>query len=97
MAYRIAVVVWVPKLGDRGNMASGLGFVSGDPLASMLTMVQVFKLGEILVLGDDYRDQMGRKPSKWDVKIEQFASIEEAADRANEVTIAEMCKPKAAR
>lgn len=38
----------------------------------------VFRLGEILVLDENDRDQFGRKPSKWDVEVEAAETIDEA-------------------
>jgi len=65
-----------------------LGRFELDPqmaLTLMLTCrMEVFTLGEILVLGEDGREisGRGRKPSKWDVTIESFNTIEAAVQCA---------------
>lgn len=44
----------------------------------------LFRVGEILTIGTDGRDQFGRKPSKWDVDLEEVHSLPKAAARAQE-------------
>lgn len=56
----------------------------GVPVAMAYT--EVFKVGEMLILNENDRDQFGRMPSKWDVKIEHFDNIEDAIKRVKEVT-----------
>jgi len=49
----------------------------------------VFVAGEILVVNLDGRELFGRgrKPSKWGVEFEEFATIEEALERAASVKL----------
>ena len=44
----------------------------------------VFEVGEILILGPDGREPgtSGRKPSKWDVTIAEFTTVEQAVSYA---------------
>ncbi len=48
----------------------------------------VFFLGEILILDSSGREYAGhgRKPNKWDVQTEEFDNINDAIDRAKEVS-----------
>jgi len=49
--------------------------------------IQVFRLGEILLLDSNGREYSspGRKPSYWFVETEEFDTLKEAVARANEV------------
>ena len=59
------------------------------PLALLVFHLQVpvFRVGEILILGSDGREPgaAGRKPSKWDVTVEEFSALDAAVARALEV------------
>jgi hypothetical protein len=63
--------------------------VSAAPYLGGLVMnlrEPVFRVGEILILDSNDRDALGRKPSKWDVDLEDFDTIEAAHKRSREVT-----------
>jgi hypothetical protein len=64
---------------------------AGDVLGPVIIALRmpVFALGEILVCNEDGRELSGngRKPDKWDVDTEWFTSIDDAAKRAQEVTL----------
>jgi hypothetical protein len=47
----------------------------------------VFHLGEVLILDQNGREVagVGRKPSKWSVEVEEFITLDEAVQRAQEV------------
>lgn len=62
-----------------------LGRALGDPMLDLYVQIPVFTVGELLVMDGNDRDQMGRKPSKWDVVCEMFGTIDEAVARAREV------------
>lgn len=91
MAYTIAVVTEVPNIknGEEGNACAPL--VYGLDSAVMLNVItqgrmEVFILGEILILDNNDRDfGTTRKPSKWEVEIEEFDTLEEAIERSKEV------------
>ena len=55
-----------------------IGAALGNPMISLYVKVAVFRVGEILLLGNDDRDQFGRKPSKWDVVIQECETIFDA-------------------
>lgn len=79
--------VWLDPQASGGSYDDPvvpLGRAVGQPLLEMYVLAPVFRLGELLVLLGD-RDQLGRKPSKWDVELEAFDTIAEAAARAREV------------
>lgn len=63
------------------RLAEGLG----QPLLALYIQRPVFRLGEILVLDHNDRDQFGRKPSKWDVTIEGFVDPVAAVERVRQV------------
>lgn len=48
---------------------------------------EVFYLGEVMILDSNGREPggHGRKPDKWDVKVEYFADIVSAGNRSREV------------
>lgn len=50
----------------------------------------VFVLGEVLILNADGREVTGRgrKPGKWSVETEEFATVEEAVARSLEIEAA---------
>lgn len=89
--YTIAVVTEVPdiKSGEDGNACAPL--VHGlDPAVMMHVMtqgrVEVFSLGEILILDANGRDiGTTRKPSKWFIETEEFDTLDAAVERALEV------------
>ena len=81
-----------PEMDD-GNLAAAL--VYGDltaeqRLATLLVgRTQVFELGEILILeGEGEREVggRGRKPSKWDVDVEYFDTLDEAVECSRATT-----------
>jgi hypothetical protein len=51
------------------------------------SFVEVFRLGEVLILGDDGRELVGarRDPDRWRVKWEQFTDLDAAVKRAQQV------------
>lgn len=55
-----------------------VGDASGNPMLDLYIQVPVFKLGELLILNANGRDQFGRKPSKWDIRCEAFDNIDDA-------------------
>ena len=63
-----------------------------EPASSVMGMgalalhVPVFRVGEVLFLDENDRDQFGRKPSKWDIETEAFGTAEEAFACALRVT-----------
>jgi hypothetical protein len=82
------VDLWV-RVED-GNEANGwLGkFIPGIKAlgsAALDLYTPVFRVGEVLELDENDRDQFGRKPDKWDVSYETFDTAEEAFRRAKEV------------
>ncbi len=91
-----AVITSTPSPLKLGNMATGLGqvFITLDGhityerlgIESMNFGLEVFHVGEILILDDAGREVAGRgrKPSKWDVDIETFQVLEEAVECALE-------------
>lgn len=62
-----------------------LGVALGNPLLGIYVQTPVFRLGEILLLDDNDRDQFTRKPSKWSVTCEEFMDIDDAVRRVQEV------------
>lgn len=95
---KFGVVVRVPEGEDvAGNLALPMAGawiskhpqdptrVEPVPPALLLALrCPVFHRGEILVLDEDGREVAGhgRKPSKWDVDVELFETIEQAVARA---------------
>ena len=73
---------------DDGNLAAALVYKLPPQMRMAVLLngrAQVFELGEILVLDDEYGREVsgrGRKPSKWDVDCESFSNIEAAVERA---------------
>lgn len=58
-------------------------------LAILSARQPVFKAGEIVILDSEYGREIvypQRKPSKWDVEVENFDTIEKAVERSNEIT-----------
>lgn len=88
--YTIEVVTRVPDIqnGDYGNAASAIVY-GLDPTVMMHVLtqgrVEVFSLGEILIMQGERDIAQGRKPSKWDVDTEEFDTLDEAVKRALEV------------
>lgn len=62
-----------------------VGKALGQPMLDLYLQYTVFTVGELLVLDHNDRDQMGRKPSKWDVTCEEFDNIEDAIECARQV------------
>lgn len=54
-------------------------------MMALYVRLPVFRLGELLVLNDDNRDQFGRKPSKWFIEYETFTDVKRAVARVKEV------------
>jgi hypothetical protein len=73
------------KGGSFDDPHLSLGEALGQRMLELYVQVPVFTVGELLVLDGNDRDQMGRKPSKWDVTCEEFNDIESAAARARAV------------
>jgi hypothetical protein len=82
---------------SKGNLAMGSAWVDSedDPdVAESLVghgyvpLAPVFHLGEILLLGSDDREVLypGRKPSKWDVEVEDCATLDEAVALSRKIT-----------
>lgn len=55
-------------------------------IAALELRTPVFRVGELLVLNANDRDQFGRKPDKWDVDLEEFDDPQEAMRKALELT-----------
>lgn len=66
--------------------AQPLASALGDPMIGLYLRVPVFRVGELLVIDSDDRDQLGRKPSKWMVTCEYFDDIAAAVRRVHEAT-----------
>ncbi len=94
------VITKIPDFPNKGNLCLTFLFAPQEDIYSatvgkprksekleFLSMAQweLFKLGELLLIGPDGRDQFTRKPSKWDVICEEFTNIEDAAKRVQEV------------
>lgn len=90
-----------PAKGEGGNMACSLsvarsgtkgGVLAVELLPPVLQLglrTPVFALGEVVILdGENGREVCGaqRKPSKWDVDVEHFASVRDAVLRSRVVT-----------
>jgi hypothetical protein len=75
--------------GDYDDPRLPLAEVMGNPMLALYVQTPVFRTGEILILDGNDRDQFGRKPSKWDVTCETFATIEEAIVAAREAVASE--------
>lgn len=77
---------WVVSLQDPGVL--GLEEEDG-PYSSVESKTVVFHVGELLVLDDDDREigYPGRAPYKWGIEFETFHDLEQAAARAQEVTL----------
>ncbi len=94
---RFAVIVRVPPGPDKGNLAlvlpvfRDIGGVDEPalPVLGLSLRAPVFSLGEVLILGEDGRELTGhgRKPSKWDVGVEIFDTVEAAVERAQKVEV----------
>ena len=54
-------------------------------MAALSLRAPVFRLGEVIQLDANDRDQFTRKPSKWDVETETFDDAVEAFARARQV------------
>lgn len=81
-----------PLFQVTGQRSEATGYIEPvKPVAPELLLFSlrqpVFEKGEILLLGPDGREfaAPGRKPEKWGVTIEEFATVEEAVARATEV------------
>lgn len=99
--WQYAVVTRVPPDGDAGNLAivPGLSLDEGEGrtksvaemgqqgLGLMLALrCSVFHLGEIMVMsGGREVAGLGRKPSKWDVDVQEVATMAEAVELARSV------------
>ena len=87
--YEIAVVTKVPDPEGpeaEGNQTAAIVY-NLPPQFRMACMVQgrstVFELGEILILDSKSGREIaarGRKPDKWDIKIEYCSSLDEAVE-----------------
>jgi hypothetical protein len=55
-----------------------------------MLMTPNFDVGEILILDSNDRDQFGRKPSKWEVTVEDFNTIEELLVRLEKLKEADI-------
>jgi hypothetical protein len=94
-----AVITSVAAHATSGNLANEIDlFVEGsdgswvrlmdlEPHLNLAWKIRtpVFYPGEILILNEGGREHgfPGRKPDKWHVEYEEFATVEEAIDRAN--------------
>lgn len=63
----------------------GIGDALAAPQLEIYLLIPVFKVGELLVLDSNDRDQFGRKPSKWFITYECFDNVEDAVRRVLEV------------
>jgi hypothetical protein len=100
--YKFSVITEVNE-DDVGNAAMcGPIYIAdlGDPLqrhrpvefdALMVLRTPVFHLAEILIIDDLSGREVagqGRRASKWDVRTEEFDTLEEAIERAAQVVLA---------
>lgn len=51
----------------------------------LMIQVPCFTVGELLAMDGGGRDQMGRKPSKWDIEVFYTDDIDEAIQKARKV------------
>lgn len=100
MNYTIHVVTKTPDPNtDSGNLAAAISYPANNsdmppmqlqqlPLIALINLrVEVFTLGEILILDDSDRDiPTTRKPSKWLISTEQVNSLDEAVALSLKVT-----------
>lgn len=80
--------VWLDPLakgGQHDDVRQPLGKALGQPMLDLFVQVPVFRVGELLLIDGNDRDQFGRKPSKWDVDVEEFDNIDAAVERVREV------------
>lgn len=93
LAVRPDVMVQTAEPGE------GNGWLGGHASAfevmgmgAMALRVPVFTKGEVLILDDDGREVDGerRKPGKWNVRTEEFVTVEAAVARATEVLDADV-------
>lgn len=75
------------KTGPESEANDFLGDWTHHTVATLSMRTPVFCVGEILILDGDGREVAGRgrKPSKWDVDVEHFDSLEDAVERAKEL------------
>ncbi len=100
IAYGVITEVPAPETGHNMAAAMPLYTVTDDGIqvealtgeVGLIMLLnlrsEVFTLGEILILDDPHGREIsgkGRKPSKWGVTCETFATISEAIARAKEV------------
>jgi hypothetical protein len=82
---------------SKGNLALGSAWVDTEDDPDMaeslvghgyIPLAPVFHPGEILLLGSDDREIIypGRKPSKWDVEIEECDTLDEAVALSRRIT-----------
>ena len=89
---RICVVTRVPDPEtDDGNLAAAIVYRLPSEVRVPVLLrgrVPVFHLGEILILDESGREVggLGRKPSKWDVALQYFPTIEEAVEKSRAVS-----------
>lgn len=96
------VITKIPDFPDNGNLCLtflyppksrtyiatvGIAKVEKDIAPMGMAQWENFRLGELLVIGGDGRDQFTRKPSKWDVTCEEFDNIEDAVNRIRELKL----------
>lgn len=80
---------WLDPQAKGGSFEDGyepLASALGNPKLALYIRTPVFRVGELLILNENDRDQFTRKPGKWDVTCEEFESIEDACKRVLEVT-----------
>ena len=104
MIYKFCVITKVPDPEtDSGNLAAAILHWDKEHTANvpekdlntvkmftlMAARMEVFTLGEILIVNEDGRETFGngRKPSKWFIEHETFDTIDEAIIRANQVVL----------
>lgn len=99
---RYQVITGVPDMNDVekavGNLAAvfelwGTDYVGRathriNPLECLALRAPVFHVGEILIVNFDGREigHLGRKASKWSVTYDEYERVEDAIERAKELT-----------
>ncbi len=87
-----AVITKIPEekngVLSSGNLYHPILYTTKGKIARLHMRAEVFEVSEILILDNETGREVsgqGRKPSKWDVEVEEFSKIEDAIKRAREV------------
>lgn len=99
MKLTYGVITWVPDPEKNdGNLYAPLVYGLRSEIQRKVLLygrLEVFTLGEILLLSESGREICGRcrKPSKWLVNCEKFDTLEEAIVRTEGVLRGELGEP----